>query len=449
VACVGAIIVIGSIHALLAGGHPHPFVAPPTIPNATKTLGTWLLLGAFANGCTAMTGIEAVSNGVPLFSEPKVAHARRTLTIIFLTLSVFLLGLGYLCPAYHVGAMNERVPGYQTVLSQLVAAVVGKGVFYYVASASIFIVLTYSAQTSFADFPRVCRLLAEDNYLPHPFANRGRRLVFSYGIIILGALSALILIAFRGVTDSLIALFAVGAFTAFVFSQAGMVVHWRRRSGRGVRVKLVCNAVGAATTSVALIVIIVAKFTEGAWITVVIVPGLVLLLRKIKRHYEKVTEEVEQPLEFRASPLQPPAVIVPISSWDRVAEKALQFGLLLSEDVTALHVTADGDKTDHLKELWEEKVVRPAEAAGAPVPKLEFVDSPYRWIYQPILDFVSRTKNQKPGRLLAVVIPELVEPHWYEYLLHNLHAARLRAQLLLKRDEQTIIISTPWYLREK
>jgi len=345
--------------------------------------------------------------------------------------------------------MNEQAPGYQTVLSQLVAAVAGKGVFYYVACGSIFVVLTFSAQTSFADFPRVCRLLAEDDYLPHLFANRGPRLVFSHGIVILGIFSALILVVFKDVTDSLIALYAIGAFTAFVFSQAGMVVHWRRRSGPGVRTKLFFNAFGAATTSVALIVIMVAKFTEGAWITIVVVPLLVLLLQRIKRHYQKVEEEIEDSLGFHGPPLQQPTVIVCIHSWNRVAEKALQFASLLSEDITVLHISTEGDDKERLKQLWREKVAGPAKSAGNAAPKLEIVESPYRWIYQPILDFVGRARKEKHDRLLALVIPELVEPRWYGYLLHNLHAARLRAQLFMRHDEQTIVINTPWYLRDK
>lgn len=447
VGSIGAAIAIGSISALQSGGHPHPVTAPPPLPEPTASVSPWLLLAAFANGCTAMTGIEAVSNGVPYFRDPKVRTARRTLTAIAAILGLCLLGLGYVCPAYHIGAMDEREPGYQAVLTQLIAAVAGQGVFYYAATASIFIVLTYSAQTSFADFPRVCRLLAEDDFLPHPFANRGRRLGFSYGIIILAILSAVILIAFRGVTERLIPLFAVGAFSAFLFSQAGMVVHWLRRPGRGTLVKLTLNAIGAAATACALGIIILAKFAEGAWLTVVVVPGLVLLLNRINRRYRKVNEEIAGPLKLEAAHLENPAVIVPVDSWNRAAEKALRFGLLLSDDVTALHISTERDPGDQLKRVWKEKVEAPARDVGTAIPHLEMVESPYRKIYAPILEFINRVKEEKPGRLIAVVIPELVEPHWYEYLLHNLHGARLRAGLFMARDDRTIVITTPWYLR--
>ncbi len=447
--CMAAVLLIGLLRAWLSSGHPNPVVPLPAIPRATATVSVWLLLGAFANGCTAMTGVEAVSNGVPLFREPSVPNARRTLTVIVAILSLFLLGVAYLCSVYHIGAMDEQQPGYQTILSQLVAAVAGHGVFYYVAIASIFIVLTYSAQTSFADFPRVCRLLAEDGFLPHAFADLGRRLVYSQGIIVLATLSCLILIAFGGVTDRLIPLFAVGAFSAFLFSQVGMVVHWLRKTGNRIRIALVFNALGAVVTGIALVVIIVAKFIEGAWMTIIVAPPLVLLLLQIKRHYQKIARETGAGLKLRCSNLQPPVVIVPIDGWNRVAEKAVRFGLLLSDDVTAVHVSTENDDTQGLKELWADKVEKPAKAANSPIPRLEIISSPYRMLHQPILDFVNKAKKEKPDRLIAVIIPQLVQPHWYQYMLHDWDAEWLRTLLFLERDQRTVVISTPWYLREE
>jgi amino acid transporter len=448
IGCIGIAIAVGLAYALQANSNPTPIVHPPAIPRATTAVSTWLLLGTFANGCTAMTGVEAVSNGVPLFREPAVPNAQRTLTLIVATLSVFLLGLGYLCPAYHISAMDEQQPGYQTILSQLIAAIAGRGIFYYVAAGSIFIVLTYSAQTSFADFPRVCRLLAEDDYLPPAFANRGRRLVFSHGIILLAIIAGLLLVAFGGVTEKLIPLFAVGAFSAFLFSQAGMVVHWSRRPGPGVRTKLLCNLIGAVATGIALVTIIVAKFIEGAWITIIVAPMLMLLLQRIRHHYDKVTREVTQPLNLQISGDRAPVVIIPITSWNRIVEKAVRFGLLVSNEVIAVHVATEKDNQNRLIELWKEKVQNPAKAAHFTAPTLVIIDSPYRRLYQPILDFVERIRKEKPHRMIAVIIPELVEPHWYEYLLHNMHAARLRTLIDLKGDQQTVVISTPWYLSD-
>lgn len=448
IGCIGVVVVIGLIQAWQSSGIPVPIMAPPTIPKETATVSAWLLLGAFANGCTAMTGVEAVSNGVPLFRKPTVSNARWTLTVIVAILSVFLLGVGYLCSVYHIGAMDEQQPGYQTILSQLVAAVAGQGVFYYVAIASIFVVLTYSAQTSFADFPRVCRLLAEDSFLPSAFAELGRRLVFSVGIIVLAILSGLLLIAFGGITNNLIPLFAVGAFSAFVFSQVGMVAHWRRKGGRGVRTSLAFNSLGAVMTGIALIVIVVAKFVEGAWMIIIVAPALVLLLKQINRRYKRVSLQVERPLELQCRELRPPAVIIPIDGWNRVAENAVRFGLFLSDDVTAVHVSSDKNEMDELMEIWAKKVEKPAKAADSTVPRLAVIYSPYRQIYQPILDFVNKVKKEKPDRIVAVIIPELIEPHWYEYLLHNMRAAGLRALLFLERDKRTVVITTPWYLRE-
>jgi hypothetical protein len=322
-------------------------------------------------------------------------------------------------------------------------------VFYYLTIVSIFIVLTYSAQTSFAGFPRVCRLLAEDGFLPLPFANRGRRLVFSYGIVVLAILAALILIIFGGVIQKLIPLFAVGAFSAFLFSQAGMVVHWFRKPGHGPRIALAYNSLGAVATGAALVIIIATKFIEGAWITVIAAPGLVLLLQGINRHYQNIAREVELPLQLQASTLRPPVVIIPIHGWNRVAEKAVRFGMLLSDDITVVHVSTEQDDTQRLRDLWIEKVEKSDKAAESAVPRLEIIPSPYRWLYQPILDFVNKAKKEKPDRLIAVIIPELVEPHWYEYLLHNMHAARLRTLLFLERDQRTVVVTIPWYFHGK
>ena len=413
-----------------------------------QAISLWMVLRAFASGCTAMTGVEAVSNGVPLFRKPVVPNAQRTLTVIVVVLAAFLLGISTLCPAYHIHAMDEQQPGYQTIFSQLVGAVAGHGVFYYVAIATIFIVLVYSAQTSFAGFPRVCRLMAEDRFLPPAFANRGRRLVFSLGINVLAVMSGLILIAFGGITDKLIPLFAIGAFGAFVFSQAGMVQHWRRKGGRGARLKLSVNALGAICTSIALVIIIVAKFAEGAWVTLIVVPGLVLLLHSIQRHYKRVRHEIDWPVKLKTWKVQPPVVIIPIAGWDKVAERALRFGLRLSDDITAVHVTTEEDNPKRLRELWIQNVEKPARAEHSAVPRLEILRSPYRQLYEPLLKFVNKTKEEKPDSLIAVIIPELVAPHWYSRVLHNSNAAAMRALLFLERDQRTVVITVPWYLSE-
>ena len=224
-----AVVVLGVMKAFVAHGHPAPLTPPPPLPAATQAAGAWLMLRAFASGCTAMTGVEAVSNAVPVFREPRVRDAKRTLLAIVAILAVLLVGLGVLSPAYHIGATEPGKPGYQSVLSQLAGAVIGHGVLYYVTIASIVAVLCLSANTSFAGFPRLCRLLALDGFLPAGFAHRGARLVYSQGIVLLAAVAAVLLVVFEGLTDRLIPLFAVGAFLAFTMSQLAMVAHWWRQ----------------------------------------------------------------------------------------------------------------------------------------------------------------------------------------------------------------------------
>src|SRR5262245_22998832 len=225
------LLAVGTVKALSAGGHPTPLGPPDPLPAATATVGAWVILRSFASGCTALTGVEAVSNGVTAFRQPGTEYAQKTLTAIILILAVMLLGIAYLCQAYGIGATSPEEPGYQSVLSQVVAAVAGKGVVYYVTIGSVLAVLCISANTGFADFPRLCRIIAQDDFLPHVFAHRGRRLVYSQGILVLAALAGVLLVAFGGITDHLIPLFAVGAFLAFTLSQAGMVAHWWRESG--------------------------------------------------------------------------------------------------------------------------------------------------------------------------------------------------------------------------
>jgi amino acid transporter len=235
VACLGGVILFGVVKTLLLGSHAAPVVTPPPLPSAVAAVSLWPLIKAFASGCTAMTGVEAVSNGVQAFREPRVKSAQTALTIIIAILVLLLAGIAYLSRAYGIGATPPGQPGYQSVLSQLTAAVAGRNTVYFIVIGAILTVLSLSANTSFADFPRLCRAIAEDGYLPNVFTIRGRRLVFTFGVCSLAILAGLLLIAFRGVTDRLIPLFAVGAFTAFTLSQAGMVMHWKRGGGQGAR----------------------------------------------------------------------------------------------------------------------------------------------------------------------------------------------------------------------
>ena len=439
----------GLFKALVSGGHPHPAVMPPALPAATGTVGLWLLLRAFASGCTAMTGVEAVSNGVTAFSNPAVKRAEQTLTAIVAILAVLLGGIAYLAHAYHIGAMEQDKPGYQSIISQLVMAIVGRGVLYYITIGSVLCVLALSANTSFAGFPRLCRLIAEDDYLPHAFANKGRRLVFSIGIMILAVLSGILLTVFGGITDRLIPLFAVGAFLAFTLSQAGMVMHWKREGGKRAKAGLAINLLGAIATGGALVVILIAKFTEGAWITVLLIPGMLFLFMRVKRHYEHVRQEIACPHPLDTSELQPPVVVVPMTGWNTVAEKGLRYALRTSRDIIAVHVINDEDQRCELKEQWATLVEAPTRAAGLPQPRLEVLFSPYRQLMGPLLKYVERLKQEYPDRIIAILIPELVEPKWYHYLLHNQVATLLKGMLLIRGGRRVVVINVPWYLQEE
>lgn len=444
------VIAFGVVKFVVTGGHPQPVVPPPQVPAATMTASAWILLRSFASGCTAMTGVEAVSNGVPLFGSPSVKRAQGTLTLIVSILGVLLAGIAYLSAIYHVGAMDQEKPGYQSIISQVTGAIAGRGVFYYVTIGSVLAVLALSANTSFAGFPRLCRLVAEDEFLPAVFANLGRRLVYSLGISILAVLAAVILIGFGGITDKLIPLFAVGAFSAFTLSQTGMVVHWRRsRIRKHRRIKITANALGALGTAVALVIIIVTKFTQGAWVTLVLVPAALIVFRGVNRHYRRVSREVERPIELQVWQRRPLTAVVPIDGWNVVAERGIRFALRLTDDVIALHITSKSDDK-RLRKKWQACVEQPLKKIGAKAfPCLEIVHSPFRQIHQPILDYVNELKENRPDNLIVIVIPELVQPRWWEYLLHNHRATGLKALLYMSGDDRTIVVNRPWYLSDE
>lgn len=447
--CLFAVIGIGAWKAIASGGQPAPVVAPPSLPAAVGGASLWMLCHAFASGCTAMTGVEAVSNGVPAFRKPSHVLARRTLTYIVAALGVLLAGIALLTRTYGITATEAGKSGYQSILSQVVGAVAGRGVFYYVTLASVVMVLGLSANTSFADFPRLCRLLALDRFLPEPFVHRGRRLAFSYGIGALAGLSALLLVVFGGLTEGLIPLFAVGAFLAFTMSQAGMVAHWRRAgAGRRARLHLAINACGAAATAATLVVILVSKFTEGAWISTLLVAGTFLAFRAVRRHYQQIDAEILTRAPLDLTPLLPPIVVVPVRRWDLVAQKGLRFALSLSSEVYALQVLLGDGRAEDLSAAWRDLVERPAEERGVAPPRLVVVRSRYRRLFKPLLRFIATVARAHPERHVVVIIPEVVESRWYHSLLHN-HTASILKWLLLFRGRKgrgVVIINTPWYL---
>src|SRR5215471_3465619 len=419
--------------------------------SAGGAVSTWLLLKAFASGCTALTGVEAVSNGVPVFRAPVVRSARQTLAIIVVILITLLIGIAFLVNAFHITATPPGQEGYQSILSQLTKKVVGDGFFYYLTMGSVLIILCFSANTSFADFPRVCRAVASDGYLPRSFANRGRRLVYSQGIIVLTLLSGILLWAFDGVTDRLIPLFAIGAFLAFTLSQAGMVAHWKHRKGSS-KSSIFINGFGALATLATVVVVLAAKFVEGAWVTVLIMVLLVVFMTSVRHHYVRVQREITARASLQIYGLPRPIVVVPIEGWNRVTQKALAFALSLSSEVRAVHIRAEEDGEDEaskkLLEIWRTKVEEPALQKHVTVPKLVILSSPYRFVIQPVVDHVLEIERQNKDRMIAVVIPQLVEPHWYNYSLHNQRGQLLAALMMLKGDRRIVTIGVPWYLHE-
>ena len=439
------VIAVGLARFAASGGHPAQVVQAPVPGAAVTTLSIWLLLKVFASGCTAMTGVEAVSNGVMAFREPTQKNAKRTLTIIILLLMILLAGIALLCRAYGIGATEPDTPAYQSVLSQLTAAVMGRGAFYYVTIAGILLVLSLSANTAFADFPRLTRAIAMRDYLPRVFLVRGRRLLYSHGIYALIGLTAVLLIVFRGVTDRLIPLYAIGAFLAFTLSQAGMVMHWYRNKEAGHGWNMFVNGIGAVATGITLLVVLVAKFVEGAWITALLIPLLILLMSGVRKYYVSVGKQVADTAPLNLSNMNKPLLIVPLDRWNLVTQKALRFALKLSDEVQALHVQHEEDRAV-TERMWEEKIAGPIRAAGCTMPTLVEVHSPYRFVVAPIVDYVMKMERENPQRQIAVLVPELVVKHWWQAPMHNQRAQMLKIQLLRKGNGRVVVINVPWYL---
>ena len=437
------VIGVGAWDVVHAAGHPHPMTPLPAIPAASAAIGWWLMLKVFSSGCTAMTGVEAVSNGVMAFRDPTRKNAKITLTIIIVLLAILLLGIAWLCRFYGVAATAPDGPGYESVLSMLTRAVMGHGWFYFLTIGSVLLVLALSANTAFADFPRLTRAIAINNYLPHVFLLRGRRLLYSWGIYVLVALTAVLLVVFRGVTDRLIPLYAIGAFLAFTLSQAGMVMHWKRK-GRAP-FKIFVNGLGALATGITAIVVLVAKFVEGAWITALLVALMIVLMRAVHRHYKRVARETALNRPIVPAEVQEPIVIVPVDRWSRITEKALSFALSMSNDIRCLHVQTS-EETDDICTDWEKNVAAPLRAAGKCVPKLETLQSPYRYVLQPMVDYILEVERASKFHKVCVLVPELVVLHWWENLLHNRRADMLKVILLLRGNRRIVVINIPWYL---
>ena len=413
--------------------------APINAPIATGGITTFLILHTFATGCTALTGIEAISNGVPAFKPPESKNAGHTLIVMGILMGVLFVGSIGLTQFLGIVAMPE-----ETILSALARHLLGTGPLYFLIQASTMLILAVAANTSFADFPRVSAILAKDGFLPRQFTGLGDRLVFVNGIVILAAATAILIIGFHGDMHALIPLFAVGAFLAFSLSQAGMVVHWWRQRGKGWVFKIAANGLGALATFVTLIVVGYSKFLEGAWITIFLIPICVVVLLRIRTHYQWVGEQLSLhglPPNIKPSPA--PRVVIPISGVHRGIVDAVDFACAVSKDVTAVYVELEPGESKAVLEKWKR--------LWPDVP-LVVVPSPYRSIIGPILEFLDQTDQEhNDGQLATVVLPEFVPAHWWQSLLHNQTAWLLKAALIYRRRNrgfQQAIIDIPYHLRK-
>ncbi len=442
---------VGVFKTLAAGGHPQALAEmPPPTPAHGPFLGlafVWLIMKAFSSGCAAMTGVEAVSNGVMAFGEPRAKKAQWTLTVIIGILIVLLFGTSWLAKHYGIMAMEPDDPHYQSMLSLLVKAVFGRSWFYLLTMGSVFLALALSANTAFADFPRLTRAIAMRDHLPHVFILRGRRLLFSHGVYALTGFTAVILIIFKGVTDKLIPLYAIGAFLAFTLSQSGMVVHWRKQEGdhKGRAWHMFVNGIGAVATGLTTIIVLASKFLAGAWVTALLVPTLILLMHSIKKHYTRVAGEMKDMTPINLDNLEEPVVVIPMAGWNRISEKALRFGLLMSKDIKVVHVHSE-DEDHGIEDEWTGKILEPLRDMKMHEPELVTIASNFRFIISPLMDYILHLEAENPGRKVAVLLPELVVRHWWENLLHNQRVQLLKLLLLVRGNQRIVVVNIPWYL---
>ena len=399
-----------------------------------QPLTTLLLLGAFSNGCAALTGIEAISNGVPAFKKPEAPNAATTLVWMAALLTTMFLGTSVMAYLYHVHPHEN-----ETVISQFARIMFtgSLGWFYFVVQAATAAILVLAANTSFADFPRLSSLLARDRFLPRQFANRGDKLVFSNGIIILAVFSGILVIAFGGDTSRLIPLYAVGVFLSFTLSQLGMVRRWYKTKSPQWKKSIVVNAVGAVATFVVLCVFIITKFIHGAWIVVVVIPLLVICFRAIQKHYLNVAKQLSIDGFEKLRPISH-SVVVPISGIHRGVIAALEYAKSISHDenVTAVYVDSEEETTARLREKWERW--------GAGV-KLVVLPSPYRELTRPLLKYIKRIERHRHDDVITVVLPEFIPAKWWQHILHNQSSLLLKGALLFKNG--VIVTSVPYHLK--
>ena len=414
IASVLLLVGVGLARTLLGQPPVVTGVTPISVP--VESMSLLLLMRAFADGCSAMTGTEAISNGTPAFKPPEWKNAQTTMVAMAVILAVVFLGISYLA------GVSGAVPSeHESVLSQIGEAVFGTGPIYYVLIFSTMGILVLAAQTSFADFPRLASILARDGFMPRQFAFRGERLAFNSGIVALAAIAIVVVVAFKGRVEALIPLYAIGVFTAFTLSQAGMVRHWLAEREEGWRRSAMINGVGAVATGIVAVVFAIAKFGLGAWVVIIIVPILVIAMLLIHREYASAEQELHVREDSVISrPTRRQRVIVPMQDMRRDVVQAIKFGLTLSDDVIVVHVTDDLVAAEHLRERFHRQV---------PDVELVIVESPYRELVQPLIRYLEVTSARHADEVTIVLVPERVITHWWERLLYNQNAHRIRDAL--------------------
>lgn len=428
-------LAIGAYRAIYEG----PVFLSQTAPVAAQPLTLFLLLRALASGTTALTGIEAISNGVPAFKPPEAKNAGITLIIMAVLMGLLFLGSLGLTQYFGVIAGPE-----ETILSALAHRIVGNGPLYLLVQFSTLLILAVAANTSFAGFPRIVYLLSRHGYLPRQLSNLGDRLVYTNGMILLVIATALLIIIFGGVSHALVPLFAVGAFLAFTLSQAGMVIHWHKLRQRGWLAKSLINGIGALTTGIMTLVVAISKFTLGAWLTLIFIPGLVWIFLQISHHYQLVGKQLSlRGLPPSLRPMPKPRLVVPVSGVQRATIHALNYARSISDQVTALYIEVEPGTAERVIANWRE---------WFPDIPIVVESSPYRSVIGPLLNYLDRTDAEhNDGQLAAVVLPEIIPAHPWQTLLHNQSALMIKTALLYRRRNKgftRMIIDVPYHLRK-
>ena len=400
-------------------------------PQQTMTL--WILAKAFSSGCTALTGVEAISNGVPNFKKPRSRNASITLTAMGLIIVVLFGGTTFLAQFLHVTPNTQ-----ETLISQIARLLTGRGWFYYFLQASTAAILILAANTSYNGFPSVFSIIAKDGYVPRQFAARGDKLVFSNGIVVLSILSALLLVVFGGDTHNLIPLYAIGVFLSFTLSQVGMVVHWFKARESSWKTNVLINGLGAILSGIALAVIATTKFIHGAWLVILLIPLLVATLLKIHSHYLDIAKKLRVEDNYTFQHPEHIKVIIPVATFTKVVVNTIEYATSISNDVTAVHIILDEEKSERLKQRWEKFY---------PDVSLMMIPSPYRSFMNPLLNYLdSVEKTIKPHELIMILIPEFITHKWWQYVLHNQTGWVLKSVLYFNKSY--VVASVPYHVSE-